>query len=163
MFTISIETDNAAFGPTPVDRAAAIAAILRNIAVTVENYAPVQMERVLYDLNGNACGAWDLAPFDFATHGETDPDEEEDAPSVDPSDIDEITCTYGGSKTPATCYTWAGRSGTWYAIEGSLNVNCTFDDLAEGVDVEELNDHDTGTAAAPINSAEDMARFCSDL
>lgn len=165
MFTLTIETGNAAFGPTPFDRAEEIARILALLSSRVLREATAELDGKLYDLNGNACGSYALPLFDYAAHGETDPDEEEeDAPSVDPSDIGEIACTYGGSKTPATCYTWGDRSGTWYAVEGSLNVNHThLHNLPEGVDVEELADDDSFTAGAPINSAEDMAKFCSDL
>jgi hypothetical protein len=164
-FTLTIETGNAAFGPSPAERAAELARILRAMADRMERHENILSSGApVRDLNGNTVGRWHLSDFDYAAHGETDPDEEEaDAPSVDAWEVKEITCTYGGSKTPANCYTWGDRSGTWYAVEGSTNVNHTPDDMPQGVDVEELADDDTGTAAAPINSAEDMAKFCSDI
>lgn len=69
----------------------------------------------------------------------------------------ELNGTYGGSKTPCTIYTIETQTGeTWYAVEGSFNVNCTFEELSDGVDVELLADHDTATASAPIYSEEDL-------
>ena len=154
-FTLTIETDNAAFGPTPYDRAPEIARLLRVVAKQVENRATAEFDEKLHDLNGNACGSYDLALFDYAAHGETDPD--------DPADITELSCTYGRG-TASTCYTWdEGNGATWYAVRGSCNVNCTYDEVPDGVDVETLTDHDTGTAGAPINSADDMARFCATI
>jgi hypothetical protein len=158
-FTLAIETDNAAFGPTPYDRATEIARLLRVVAKQVENRATAEFDEKLHDLNGNACGSYDLALFDYAAHGETDPD----APTIDPADITELACNYGRG-TPSTCYTWdEGNGATWYAVAGSVNVNCTYDPVDDGVNVEDLCDHDTGTAGAPINSAEDMARFCATI
>ena len=66
-----------------------------------------------------------------------------------------INGTYGSHNTPCTIYTNTRTSGaTWYAVEGSLNVNATMDCLVEGVDVETVDDHDMFTAAVPINSEE---------
>lgn len=160
MFTLTIETDNAAFGPTAFDRAEELARLLRIMAKRVEDHATAELDGKLHDLNGNACGTYTLPAFDHAAHAYPD---DEDAPSVDAADITEIACTYGRG-TPSTCYVWQDRDFLfWYAVNGSLNVNRTDDQPHDGVDVETLADIDTGTASAPINSAEDMARFCSDL
>jgi len=158
-FTLTIDTSNAAFGPTPADRGAEIARILAKVAAALQTGYPSEQGEKLYDLNGNACGMFEIEAFDFEAHGETDPD----APTIDPADITELTCTYGRG-TPSTCYTWdEGNDATWYAVAGSVNVNCTYDPVDDGVNVEDLCDHDTGTAGAPINSAEDMARFCATI
>lgn len=61
--------------------------------------------------------------------------------------------TYGSGKTPCfvfTCQDFNG--GTWYAVEGSVNVNYTYDDITDGVNVEELSDYDFFTASEPIES-----------
>lgn len=50
----------------------------------------------------------------------------------------------------------------WYAVHGSVNVNCAIgpcvDDgiLPEGVDVEALDDVDTLTASEPITSPDEI-------
>ena len=61
--------------------------------------------------------------------------------------------TYGSKRTPCTVFTYTNRDGsTWYAAEGSVNVNKTFDEINEGVNIEELSDSDMFTAGGPINS-----------
>jgi hypothetical protein len=44
----------------------------------------------------------------------------------------------------------------WYALEGSTNINCTYNDIEDGVNVETLNDFDTLGADNPVNSEEDL-------
>lgn len=70
---------------------------------------------------------------------------------------DTITATYGNAQTPCTVFTFENKDGgTWYAVEGSLNVNCTHAELADGVDVETLEDFDSFTAGTKINSEEEL-------
>ncbi len=69
----------------------------------------------------------------------------------------EINGTYGGSQIPCTIYVYELMGGAkWYAVENSLNLNCTYDDIHEGCDVETLTDCDTATADNPINSENDL-------
>jgi len=50
---------------------------------------------------------------------------------------------YGSHHTPCTVFCAQMRGGyTWYAVEDSKNVNCTFEEIEDGVDVELLDDHD---------------------
>ena len=63
-----------------------------------------------------------------------------------------INGTYGGSKTACEIYTHRG----WYVVKGSVNVNRTYDDLQDGIDVEEIQDYDFFTADKPINSEENL-------
>lgn len=71
----------------------------------------------------------------------------------------EITGTYGSGKTETTIYTATdGNGATWYVCDGSLNVNRTYDELSEGVNVEELSDFDMFTASRPVESLEDLER-----
>lgn len=71
----------------------------------------------------------------------------------------EITGTYGSRKTPTTIYCYTDRTGaTWYACEGSRNVNATYQEVEEGVDIEILADHDTMTVGNPIESCDDLER-----
>ncbi len=48
------------------------------------------------------------------------------------------------------------RGGTWYAAEGSTNINYTFDELIDGVNIESLHDVDSLSADNPVNSTEDL-------
>ena len=68
----------------------------------------------------------------------------------------EVEGTYGGSKTETTIYTYEERGGTWYVADGSVNVNFTYDEVEDGVDIEELNDADMFTASSPIESVNDL-------
>jgi len=69
----------------------------------------------------------------------------------------EVQGTYGSHKTPTTIYVAENSRGAkWYAAKGSKNVNRTFDDIEEGVDIETLRDCDTHIANQPINSLEEL-------
>ena len=77
----------------------------------------------------------------------------------------EIRGTYGASRTPCTvlCLPW--RGGTWYAVEGSQNLNWTpleLGDAAEPVDVEALPDDDTATWTPGVDTLEDLERAIAD-
>lgn len=68
-----------------------------------------------------------------------------------------ISGTYGSQKTPCQVITATLRNGgTWYAVEGSSNVNFTFNEMPEGVDIETLEDVDTFTWPAGIDSEETL-------
>lgn len=57
--------------------------------------------------------------------------------------LNTITGFYGSQHTETTIYTATDRrGGTHYVCEGSKNVNYTFDEVEDGVDIEELNDDD---------------------
>ena len=64
--------------------------------------------------------------------------------------------TYGSGKTPCTIYAVSSPfdDAQWYAVEGSVNVNCTHDALFDGIDVETINDCDYYTASSPITNSE---------
>lgn len=69
----------------------------------------------------------------------------------------EITGYYGNQQTPATVYIYENRNGSyWYAVEGSINVNCTHSEIEEGENIEALPDFDTFTTITPINSINDL-------
>lgn len=71
-----------------------------------------------------------------------------------------FACLYGtGSRDVA--YAAVARSGFWYAIDGSRNVNFTYadlDDMPRPIDVETLPDSDFFTASRPITSESDLLR-----
>lgn len=65
--------------------------------------------------------------------------------------------TYDGALTPCKVFIASDRNGlNWYAVEGSQNVNATYEDLDNGVDVETLNDVDTFTWFGDIDSEETL-------
>lgn len=69
----------------------------------------------------------------------------------------EVSGTYGRSKTPCTVFVAEDpREGRHYVAEGSVNVNYTYDDIEEGVDIEELSNDDMFTADSPITSLEEL-------
>lgn len=59
-----------------------------------------------------------------------------------------FTGTYGSALTPCNVFYYNG----WYCVEGSQNVNRTYEELNDGVDVEELQDYDCFYHNEPINS-----------
>jgi hypothetical protein len=71
--------------------------------------------------------------------------------------LQEFTGTYGSNLTPCTILTAQKRNGgTWYCVEGSKNVNFTFDEITNGTDAEELNDDDFFTASQEIYTLEEL-------
>lgn len=69
-----------------------------------------------------------------------------------------VTGTYGSWKTPCEVFVYETPNGYWYAVDGSKNVNCTQEDINEGVDVEELQDFDCFTWGHKICSPEELER-----
>lgn len=68
-----------------------------------------------------------------------------------------ISGTYGSGKTPCQIFTASTRNGgTWYAVEGSANVNFAHEELVDGVDVETVADDDAFTWPAGIDSEETL-------
>ena len=64
---------------------------------------------------------------------------------------------YGSGHTPCLVLVAEDRSGgSWYCVEGSHNVNLTYDDIGLGVDVETLGDVDATTASKPIKTEENL-------
>lgn len=65
--------------------------------------------------------------------------------------------THGGALPPCKVFVASDHNGlNWYAVEGSQNVNATYEDLDNGVDVETLNDVDTFTWFGDIDSEETL-------
>lgn len=68
-----------------------------------------------------------------------------------------LSGTYGSGKTPCQVFTATDRNSlTWYAVEGSSNVNATWEEITDGVDVETVADVDTFTWPAGIDSEETL-------
>ena len=63
---------------------------------------------------------------------------------------------YGSGHTACNVICAAARGGTWYAVEGSQNVNFVYDVLEDGVNVEKLQDSDMFTWPDGIYSEEDL-------
>ena len=66
----------------------------------------------------------------------------------------EINCVYGSEHQKSILYVYNG----WYVCDGSVNVNKTYDDISDGVDIETLNDVDCFTASEPICSLEELIK-----
>jgi len=68
-----------------------------------------------------------------------------------------VNGTYGSGKTPCEVFVAENRNGSkWYAAEGSTNVNLTYDEIQEGVDIEEISDVDCFTSGKEIDSEETL-------
>jgi hypothetical protein len=67
-----------------------------------------------------------------------------------------IRGTYGSGKTPCDVHTMETHAGTWYAVDGSSNVNLSPDPLEPGVDVETVPDVDAFTWPKGVHSLEDL-------
>lgn len=64
-----------------------------------------------------------------------------------------ITGTYGSNETETHIFTCTDDNGlTWYVCEDSVNINATWEDVEDGVNVEELTDSDVMTASNPVLS-----------
>lgn len=46
----------------------------------------------------------------------------------------------------------------WYVVKGSVNVNATWQDVDDGVNVETLEDTDYFTAGKPINTEKQLIK-----
>ena len=67
---------------------------------------------------------------------------------------------YGSGNTPCLVLVLDMRDGGhWYCVEGSHNVNLTYDDIGLGVDVETLADADTMTSGNPIEDEDTLEQF----
>ena len=65
---------------------------------------------------------------------------------------------YGSNHTPCEIYTLDG----WYVVDGSLTVNRTYENIEDGVNVEELSDYDCFTWSSPIESEEELEAAIND-
>jgi len=73
-------------------------------------------------------------------------------------ELKEINCVYGSEHQKSILFVY----GNWYVCEGSVNVNATYDEISDGVDIELLNDYDMFTASEPINSLEELQKYVDD-
>ena len=70
-----------------------------------------------------------------------------------------ISGTYGSGKTPCQVFTATDRNGrTWYAVEGSCNVNRTYEELQPGVDVETVSDFDSFTWPDGVHDEDELEK-----
>jgi hypothetical protein len=68
-----------------------------------------------------------------------------------------VNGTYGSHKTPCEVFVFEKNSGLkWYAVNGSVMVNATYDEISEGIDVEGLADEDCFTWSSKIDSEEEL-------
>lgn len=65
--------------------------------------------------------------------------------------------TYGSSHTPCTVLVYHDPSyGYWYCVEGSKNVNLTYQELYSGIDVELIEDVDCFTNGSEIETIDEL-------
>ena len=69
---------------------------------------------------------------------------------------DTINGTHGDDNTPCSIFTYEGDGGTWYVVEGSADIALTYEELADGCDVEQVEDVATITWSDPINSETEL-------
>jgi len=63
---------------------------------------------------------------------------------------------YGSGNTPCNVFCVDDDGGTWYCVEGSVNVNFTLEVVELGVNVETLSDVDCFTWSDGINSEDEL-------
>lgn len=62
-----------------------------------------------------------------------------------------------GTRNRGTIFVYETRSGKrWYCVEGSCNINCTYDEIVDGKNVETLSDIDTMTSRNGIDSVNEL-------
>lgn len=65
-----------------------------------------------------------------------------------------------GTRNRGTILVYETRSGKrWYCVEGSCNINCTYDEISDGTNVESLSDIDTMSSMDPIESVKELYDF----
>lgn len=74
----------------------------------------------------------------------------------------EVKGYYGRSHNPCIVFVYTVRGLNWYAVEGSHNVNATYDPIELGVDVETLSDVDTASSGTPIETLEDLGSLIDE-
>ena len=68
-----------------------------------------------------------------------------------------ISGFYGSGNTPCEVFIYENRNGSkWYCVEGSCNVNKTYDEINDGTNVEDLSDCDCFTTKDPINDIDEF-------
>ena len=62
-----------------------------------------------------------------------------------------------GTRNRGTIFVYETRSGKrWYCVEGSCNINCTYDEIVDGTNVETLSDIDTMSSRNGIDSVNEL-------
>ena len=73
----------------------------------------------------------------------------------------ELNGFYGCGKTPTATTIFVGEKyngAKWYCSMGSENVNLTYDDMQDGVNIEHLNDSSYFHWEQPINDLEELEK-----
>jgi len=74
------------------------------------------------------------------------------------TDAHTIRGTYGSAHTPCDVIVAqdSRRLLCWYVVAGSININATYEDLEDGVDVELVEDVDHFTVGRTIETVQDL-------
>lgn len=147
------EFDHAAMADDPTGE---VVRILKQLIGSFEENGIVHSDgSYLRDTNGNTVGSVDVM------WDEDDDDEPEDEGGWDgdTSMVRTIKSFYGSGNTP--CEVFCHLSSGWYAVEGSVNVNCAphGTDFKDGLMIEEIMDTDCMTASEPVTSEEELAEL----
>ncbi len=79
------------------------------------------------------------------------------------TNVTTINGFYGSNNTPCEVFIYENRNGSkWYCVEGSQMVNKTHDEIPEGTNVEDLNDHDCFTNSTDINNIDEFISAIED-
>lgn len=69
----------------------------------------------------------------------------------------DVSGFYGSNETPVTVLVCEMIDGArWFCVAGSIQANCTYDDIVEGTNVELLEDVDCFTRSKPIEDLETL-------
>lgn len=74
----------------------------------------------------------------------------------------EVEGFYGTRNRGTILVAETSNGGKWYCVEGSCNVNFTYDIIQHGTNVESLRDSDTMSSTRPINSYDELESFIND-
>ena len=65
-----------------------------------------------------------------------------------------------GTRNRGTILVYERNNGKrWYCVEGSCNINCTYDEIKDGTNVETLSDIDTMSSREGIYSTRELYDF----
>ncbi len=65
-----------------------------------------------------------------------------------------------GTRNRGTILVYETYNGKrWYCVEGSCNINCTYDEIKDGTNVETISDIDTMSSRNGIDSVRELYDF----
>jgi hypothetical protein len=74
----------------------------------------------------------------------------------------EVEGFYGTRNRGTIFVAETSNGGKWYCVEGSCNVNFTYDAIQRGTNVESLRDSDTMSSTSGIDSLDELENFINE-